>query len=155
MQKTLLLVVGALVIIGGGWYLVTQRPPSVGTKGEPIAHVMYQCNGGKTIQADLYEASSTPSTHPDMPPQPGGSAQVTLSDGRSFDLSQTISADGARYSSGNPQVQGSETFVFWTKGNGAFVEEGAQQTQTYAGCIKVTSDPGGLPQVYESGSFGF
>lgn len=70
-----------------------------------------------------------------------------LSDGRRFDLAQTLSADGARYATP------SGAFVFWSKGNGAFVLEHGRRT--YAGCVEVAPDPGALPEVYENGRIGF
>ena len=51
-------------------------------------------------------------------------AELALSDGRSMLLSQTISADGARYDNKD------ESFVFWNKGDTAFVEEGNKATFT-------------------------
>jgi hypothetical protein len=77
-----------------------------------------------------------------------------LSDGRAPTLHRTISADGARYSDGDPSVRGSEALVFWSKGNGALVLEYGVQAR-YTGCVRVADDPGGLPQVYASGSRGF
>jgi membrane-bound inhibitor of C-type lysozyme len=53
--------------------------------------------------------------------------KLKLSDGRELTLPQTISASGARYA--NP----SETFIFWNKGNGAFIEE--NEFTTYQDCI--------------------
>jgi membrane-bound inhibitor of C-type lysozyme len=52
---------------------------------------------------------------------------IKLSDGRELTLPQTISASGARY------ANSSETFVFWNKGNGAFIEENG--TTTYQDCV--------------------
>ncbi|MDE2078863.1 MAG: MliC family protein [Patescibacteria group bacterium] len=63
-----------------------------------------------------------------MPPTPGGSVAITLSDGRAMTLPQTISADGARYANAD------ESFIFWSKGNGAFVMEG--NATTYANCVQ-------------------
>jgi membrane-bound inhibitor of C-type lysozyme len=42
-------------------------------------------------------------------------------------LSQVVSASGARYANAD------ESFVFWNKGDGAFIEE--QGTTTYADCV--------------------
>jgi membrane-bound inhibitor of C-type lysozyme len=54
---------------------------------------------------------------------------VQLSDGRKFSLPQTLSASGTRY------ADSSGTFVFWSKGDTAFVEEGPNQTVTYRDCV--------------------
>jgi membrane-bound inhibitor of C-type lysozyme len=53
--------------------------------------------------------------------------KLLLSDGRTMTLPHALSADGARYA--NPD----ESFVFWNKGNGAFITE--QGTTTYSGCV--------------------
>lgn len=52
---------------------------------------------------------------------------LVLSDGRKLDLNQTISGSGARYANGD------ESFVFWNKGNGAFIEENG--STTYQDCV--------------------
>lgn len=49
-------------------------------------------------------------------------ADITLSDGRSFLLSQGMSASGARY------VNPDESFVLWIKGDTAFIEENGKRT---------------------------
>jgi len=54
---------------------------------------------------------------------------LTLSDGRSFALPQVISASGARYAHGDND----DSFVFWNKGNTAFVTENG--TTTFDGCV--------------------
>lgn len=56
-----------------------------------------------------------------------GQVKLVLSDGRKMILHQTISASGARYA--NPD----ESFIFWNKGNGAFIEEG--EFTTYQDCL--------------------
>ena len=55
--------------------------------------------------------------------------RLTLSDGRSIHVPQTTSASGARYS--NPD----DSFVFWNKGDTAFVEE--RGARTYSDCKRV------------------
>lgn len=52
---------------------------------------------------------------------------LILSDGRTLALPQAISASGARYADKN------ENFVFWNKGNGAFIEE--KGSTTYKDCV--------------------
>jgi membrane-bound inhibitor of C-type lysozyme len=52
---------------------------------------------------------------------------LILSDGRSLTLSRTISGSGARYANSD------ESFIFWNKGNGAFIEE--KEFTTYEDCI--------------------
>ncbi|WP_422013374.1 MliC family protein [Reyranella sp.] len=94
----------------------------------PMSTVRYQCQQNKTIVADFYDGKS--SVGPDGRPIPGGRAVVQLSDGRKFSLPQTVSGSGVRY------ADSSGTFVFWTKGDTAFVEEGANQTVTYRDCVQ-------------------
>ncbi len=165
MKKNIISVIVLILVVVGVGYAIAhpQHQPSPATSssstnqttaGEPIATASYVCDGGKTIDAKFYQGQAKPPAGPNEPPTPGGSVAIALSDGRSMTLQQTISADGARYSNGNPMIQGNETFVFWGKGNGAFVLENNQR-QTYSGCIAVVPDPGNLPQVYESGSQGF
>ena len=63
------------------------------------------------------------------PPIPGGRVILTLADGKKLTLPQTLSGSGIRYANEG------ETFVFWSKGDTAFVEEGANQTMTYKDCV--------------------
>jgi membrane-bound inhibitor of C-type lysozyme len=93
-----------------------------------IATVLYSCDGGKTITAEYYEGATKPASIPDMPPIPGGSVKLTLSDGVAITLAQTISADGVRYSNVD------ESFVFWSKGDGALVLEDGKE-KSYIGCV--------------------
>ncbi len=79
-----------------------------------VASAGFFCDGGKSIRAVFLTTG----------------ADVTLSDGRTMNLAQTVSADGGRYANSD------DSFVFWTKGNGAFVTENG--TTTYANCIVAT-----------------
>lgn len=72
----------------------------------------YHCDGGRTIDANYY----------------AGVVALRLSDGRALTLAQTISASGARYA--DPE----ETFVFWSKGDGALVLENGVE-KGYRGCV--------------------
>jgi len=94
----------------------------------PISTVRYVCQQNKTIVADFYDGKS--SVAPDGRPLPGGRVVVQLSDGRTFALPQTLSGSGIRY------ADSSGTFVFWSKGDTAFVEEGPRQTVTYRDCVQ-------------------
>ncbi len=94
----------------------------------PISTVRYQCEENKTIVADFYDGKS--SAGPDGRPIPGGRVVVQLSDGRKFSLPQTLSGSGIRY------ADSSGTLVFWSKGDTAFVEEGANQAVTYRDCVQ-------------------
>src|SRR3989344_899773 len=64
----------------------------------------FTCNDGKLIEAVFYPESNT---HVDL----------SLSDGRRLSVPRAISASGARYATED------EGFVFWSKGNTAFITE--------------------------------
>jgi len=53
---------------------------------------------------------------------------LILSDDRNLSVPRAISASGARY------AKADETFVFWNKGDTAFITEGADFQQTYSSC---------------------
>ena len=71
-----------------------------------INSVTFNCDSNKTIQAIFFKDK----------------VELTLSDGRNMLLSQGISASGARYANSD------ESFVFWNKGDTAFVQEGDKTT---------------------------
>lgn len=73
-----------------------------------ITTAHYECDDGKYIDARYYTDS----------------VAIDLSDIRTRTLLQTVSASGARY------ADEGETFVFWNKGETAFVQEGAELTFT-------------------------
>jgi membrane-bound inhibitor of C-type lysozyme len=75
--------------------------------------VTYKCADGKSITATFHLPSDT---HVDL----------VLSDGRTTSVSHAISASGARYANTD------ESFVFWNKGDTAFIIENG--TTTYQGC---------------------
>ena len=138
----IVIIIGAILVLLG---LRTSTPAAV--PPAPLATASYVCDGGKTITAVYYAGAAAPAPTPGQPPTPTGSVALTLSDGRALTLAQTISADGTRYA--NP----TESFVFWSKGNGAFVTENNQQT--YTGCINVAPATTELPQAFASSTAGF
>lgn len=77
-----------------------------------MATATFKCQGGKSIEATFYASS----------------VSLTLSDGRSLTVPQAMSGSGARYANKD------ETFVFWNKGDTAFVTEGDDGKDTYSGC---------------------
>ena len=79
----------------------------------PVATATFKCAGGKSIAATFY----------------ADKVDLKLSDGRSLTVPQAMSASGARYANKD------ESFVFWNKGNTAFVTEGADEKTTYADCV--------------------
>ena len=68
---------------------------------EVINSAIFNCADNKNIKAIFFQDK----------------VELTLSDGRSLLLNQAISASGARYTNSD------ESFVFWNKGDTAFVEE--------------------------------
>lgn len=93
----------------------------------PVATVQYSCAEGKTLAAEYFDGPTR--TAPDGRPIPGGRVILALADGKKLTLPQTLSGSGIRYAN-----QG-ETFVFWSKGDTAFVEEGPNQSVTYKDCV--------------------
>lgn len=101
---------------------------------------MYSCNAGKSITVLFYEGTSSVSIAPSVtgvssidsnqPPTPTGKVNISLSDGRKMTLSQTISADGGRYTNKD------ESFVFWDKGNNAMVLENGKE-KNFTKCFAV------------------
>jgi len=76
-----------------------------------ITSATFDCDGGKTINAVFF----------------GSRVELTLSDGRSENIAQGVSASGARYTNED------ESFVFWNKGDTAFIQEG--NATTYENCV--------------------
>ena len=93
----------------------------------PVATVQYSCAEGKSTAAEYFDGPTR--TAPDGRPIPGGRVVLTLADGKKLTLPQTLSGSGIRYANAG------ETFVFWSKGDTAFVEEGGNQTVTYKDCV--------------------
>lgn len=87
-----------------------------GNKGraeDPVSEVRFACKEDKTIDATFY----------------ADKVDLTLSDGRSMSLPQTMSGSGIRYANAD------ENFVFWSKGDTAFVTEGADEKETFSDCF--------------------
>jgi len=103
-----------LCTLGLGYYL-TRWPTSAGAAPAevqaPASTHFFTCSDGKIIGAEFSQHS----------------VHLALSDGRELMLPQTVSGSGARYA--NPD----ESFVFWNKGNSAFIEESG--VQTYSDCV--------------------
>ncbi len=57
---------------------------------------------------------------------------LVLSDGRNVELPQALSASGARYANAN------ESFVFWNKGDTAFIEE--NNKMTFTDCLQTAGN---------------
>jgi membrane-bound inhibitor of C-type lysozyme len=79
----------------------------------PVAVAKFACKQGKSIEATFY----------------ADRVALKLSDGRSMTLPQAMAASGARYANKD------ESFVFWNKGDTAFVIEGKGGKETFSGCV--------------------
>ena len=145
---TILLILAVLVLIllrmpqlpGRSPVVVDQQPL-------PVSSVVYACNEGKSLTAAFYAGTSTVPVDPTLPPTPTGTVTIALSDGRTMTLAQSISADGARYTNID------ESFVFWSKGNGALILEDSKE-KSFIGCIEVLPDQGGFPNIYQNATAG-
>ena len=93
----------------------------------PVSTVHYACAQGRTLTAEYFTGPTR--TAPSGAPIPGGHVVLTLVDGKRLTLPQTLSGSGIRYANAD------ESFVFWSKGDTAFVEEGANRSVTYADCV--------------------
>jgi len=80
---------------------------------EPTGQATFACKDDKSIAATFY----------------ADKVDLKLSDGRTMTLPQTMSGSGIRYANGD------ETFVFWSKGDTAFVTEGTDEKETFADCV--------------------
>ncbi len=151
MKKNLIFIfLIVIILVGAGiWYANNKgnKSPSFSPSPSPIAQVTYICNSDRTIDAAFYKGEQKV-VQPGEMPIPSGSVKIVLSDGRNFELPQTISASGVRYANSD------ESFVFWSKGNGALVLENNVE-KSYIGCVILVPDPGGLPKVYLDGTVGF
>jgi membrane-bound inhibitor of C-type lysozyme len=95
--------------------------PTPSPKLSVIAASAYSCADKKTIQAVYYQ----------------NQVELKLSDGRKLTVSQAESTEGARYASID------DSFVFWSKGNTAFIQEG--QATTFSNCVE-DLPPGARPK---------
>lgn len=136
----------AAALIGAWGFVRSREEGSAAQAPRLVASVTYACDGGRGISAEYYEGASKPGNAGE-PPVPGGSVALSLSDGRSLTLPQTISASGIRYANAD------ESVLFWSKGRTAFMTEGG--AETYGGCLEVAADSGGLPNAYASSAKGF
>ncbi len=118
-----LLVVVFIVLVG--WLLWIDK--GVGGPGF-IQAVQYTCAQEKIIQASFYEEE----------------VRLVLNDGRRMTLPQTISASGIRYANAD------ESFVFWSKGNTAFITEGTSGKETYSNCVTAGAAPGAQEEEWET-----
>ncbi|MDB5254982.1 MAG: Protein of unknown function periplasmic [Candidatus Nomurabacteria bacterium] len=113
--------IAVIALIGlVGYQLMNTKKPDVLPPLEPVVTApvitstsQYACDTGSTIIAGYSDKA----------------VSVKLSDGRSFDLPQVVSADGVQY--------GKDALLFVTKGDQAFFQENG--TTTYSNCIADSS----------------
>jgi len=79
----------------------------------------FSCDDSKIITASFY-------------PNDDKFVDLILSDERKISLPHAISASGARYANAD------ETFVFWNKGDTAFITEGTESVLTFTNCVLKT-----------------
>jgi membrane-bound inhibitor of C-type lysozyme len=91
----------------------TKATVTTSDTAKPVADVGYLCDAKKTIHAVYFKDKVI----------------VELSDGRAMQLPQTISASGIRYANKD------ETYVFWSKGPTAYLEEMGKMT--YEKCVEL------------------
>lgn len=144
--KGKLLIIASISLLALVWYL--QGDSEIANKTS--LNVLFACNDSKTINAVISEKFPHKYVGPGEMPIPNGQAHVELSDGRVLDLNQTLSASGVRYT--NPD----ESFVFWSKGNGALILENNKE-KSFIGCILVKDRPrdSNLDQIYANSNLGF
>ncbi len=93
---------------------------------------MFTCADSKTISATFY-------------PTDDKYVDLVLSDGRKLSVPRAISASGARYATAD------ESFVFWNKGDTAFITENG--TTTFSNCAAAAQS--GTQFTNPSGGYGF
>jgi putative hemolysin len=115
MKKFVLIVlIPAIVFTGVSFiYEKLQQPNAIqeALTTDVINSAIFNCADNKTIQAVFLKDN----------------VSLTLSDGRKLKLQQVMSGSGARYATPD------ESFVFWNKGDTAFIEEG--KDTTYKDCM--------------------
>lgn len=106
-----------LIVFGGlGWWFFNSTKPeelSPEEAGKRATFVYYCEDSGESIKATFHIPEDD-------------SVDIELSDGRSMNLPQAVSASGARYANKD------ESFVFWNKGQTAFIYEDGNIT--FANC---------------------
>lgn len=108
---------GCLVAAGYSWCSARQECERSWERyctAAPPKVASFNCNAGKTITATFY-------------PTDDKYVDLVLSEGKELSVPHATSASGARYTNKE------ESFVFWNKGNTAFITENA--TTTYSNCV--------------------
>lgn len=128
-SNTFWAIIAIIIIIVGGYFAIRDKVFGTGavssntasTTAAIINAVAYSCDNGATIDASFTQSS----------------VGLTLSDGRSLTLPQTVSGSGIRYETSATSSAGArDDIVFWGEGNNAFLTENS--STTYADCIAGT-----------------
>lgn len=106
MKKIILIAVAVILFGTSVFYIGKDLVKEKATNSGVINSVTFVCADNKNIQAIFFEDK----------------VELNLSDKRNMLLIHAISGSGARYTNSD------ESFVFWNKGNTAFVEEGNKTT---------------------------
>ncbi len=111
-----------IIIVFGLIYIFSDKTPSIkvlspvsGDSGQE-KKVTFVCDAGKSIGATFYIGDDK-------------FVDLVLSDGRTLSVPRAVSASGARYANTD------ETFVFWNKGDTAFITEGENSKTTFSNCV--------------------
>lgn len=126
-----------LLLIGFGY--LAYRSESLHSDTLKATSETYLCQENKIIGAKFYSVTNEKpkAVQPGEIPVPTGFVDITLSDGRSMRLTQTISASGVRYANKD------ESFIFWTKGTSAMVLENGKTSESYIDCeVRAPSQSG-------------
>ncbi|HEY0908188.1 MAG TPA: MliC family protein [Candidatus Paceibacterota bacterium] len=89
-----------------------------------VSFLIWRSNGHDADPKVFFACAQDKGINASFKPQ---AVTLDLSSGRKITLAQTISASGARYANVD------QSFVFWNKGNTAFIEENGRQT--YTDCV--------------------
>jgi len=141
-MKKIFVFVVILLCLGlafSAWFILSKSRLSekITEKGELISQVDYLCQNNQTIGASYFKGEEQAIDQaPQTMPTPTGRVSLILSDGRIFDLAQTISASGIRYANQD------ETIIFWSKGEMSFLLE--NDLETYSNCLALSPEKEGL-----------
>lgn len=114
-QKILIGAIGLILIGAIAVYIFPERFAFLGLRSDPINSARFLCDDDKRIEATFYEGEVALTLH------------ENFQEPRKMTLAQLVSASGARY--GNAD----ESFIFWNKGDTAFITEG-ERGETFSNC---------------------
>jgi membrane-bound inhibitor of C-type lysozyme len=115
-MKKFVLIITVTILIGLLYYFQYNKTKKAPEIKPTINKVTFVCDNSKSITATFYTGTDK-------------FVDLSLSDGRILTVPHAISASGARYANSN------ETFVFWNKGDTAFITEGKDGETTFTNCI--------------------